>query len=119
VDHSPGASGVVSLNAEANGIEMSKINVYIGDVLKPKRLEKAVYENQYDLIVANIITGVIVSLSPMLSRAGCLKPGGFYISSGIVDDRLDEAVSAITGAGFSILETIEDGGWACIIATHK
>jgi ribosomal protein L11 methyltransferase len=116
VDHSPGAAGVTYLNAEANGVSKDKLNVHIGDVLKNKRLIKEIYSQKYDCIVANIITGVIIQLSPILAKMGTLKPGGVYISSGIIDDRLDEVLAEIKNVGFNILETITDGGWVCVIA---
>ncbi|MCL2046850.1 MAG: 50S ribosomal protein L11 methyltransferase [Oscillospiraceae bacterium] len=115
-DNSPGAIGVTELNAQANGIEDGKIKVYVGDVVKDTHIRQELYVHQYDLIVANIITDVIIELSPILYQMGTLKPGGVYISSGIIDDRLDEVFHAIQNAGFTVIETILDGGWVSFVA---
>ena len=115
-DHSPGAAGVTYLNAEANGIPKEKLTVHIGDVVADAHLHEKISSGKYDCIVANIITDVIISLSPIIACMGCLKPGGLFISSGIITERLDEVHQALRDSGFDIIETTVDGGWACVIA---
>ena len=46
-------------------------------------------------------------------------PGGTLIASGIIDSRLDEVMSALTGAGFSEVDRIVAGEWVtlrCVLA---
>jgi len=46
---------------------------------------------------------------------GCLKPGGVFIASGIIGERLSEVVSALNGAGFDVIETKITNDWVCIV----
>ncbi len=67
-----------------------------------------------DLVVANIIALTIVELTPSISDR--LKPGGLFISSGIVDERLPDVLSALETSGFEVVETREDEIWRAVVA---
>ena len=114
-DISPGAAGVTHLNAEANGLPKEKITVFIGDVVNDTQLHEQVNIHKYDCIAANIIADVIISLAPIVADMDCLKPGGWFLSSGIIKERLEEVVSSLVDAGFTVVETIIDGDWASVI----
>ena len=45
-----------------------------------------------------------------------LKPGGVFITSGIIHERIDDVVSAMTKAGFTIKDIVKKGEWASITA---
>ncbi len=67
----------------------------------------------YDLAVANILADVIVPLSAVMPPH--LKPGGLFITSGIIDTRADEVQQAMSDNGFEILEKRTDGEWVCFV----
>ncbi len=67
-----------------------------------------------DLVVANIIALTIIELTQSIHDR--IKPGGLFISSGIVDDRVDEVIEALTAAGFQILEVQEEEIWRAVVA---
>ncbi len=67
-----------------------------------------------DLVVANIIAGVIISLAP--DAAAALVPGGFLIASGIIRHRADEVRDALEEAGLTLREQLEEGEWTAIVA---
>lgn len=66
-----------------------------------------------DIVVANIIADVVVSLSPIMT--GYLKKGGILLTSGIIRERKDDVITAYTGLGFRFLEMLEMGEWVAIV----
>jgi len=70
-----------------------------------------------DIIVANLMADLVMMLSP--AAAGQLKPGGIYITSGILDIKEDSVKRAIEDAGFDIIEVLADGEWRAIVAARR
>jgi ribosomal protein L11 methyltransferase len=56
-------------------------------------------------------------LSP--AAASQLKPGGIYITSGILDIKEEIVKKAIEDAGFDIIEVLADGEWRAIEAVRR
>jgi ribosomal protein L11 methyltransferase len=67
-----------------------------------------------DLVVANIIAMTVVELTPSIRER--LKPGGIFIASGIVDDRLDDVLAVLAANGFELLESLSDEIWRATIS---
>jgi ribosomal protein L11 methyltransferase len=67
-----------------------------------------------DLVVANIIALTVIELTPSIAER--LKPGGLFISSGIVDERLPDVLAALDATGFNVLEVREDEIWRAVAA---
>jgi ribosomal protein L11 methyltransferase len=57
---------------------------------------------------------VLVPLTPVIINQ--LKPGGIYITSGIIDDKEQVVADAVKAAGMEILETTYQGEWVSITA---
>lgn len=70
-----------------------------------------------DIIVANLMADLVMMLSP--AAAAHLKPGGIYITSGILDIKEDAVKQAIEYAGFDIIEVLADGEWRAIAAARR
>ena len=51
-------------------------------------------------------------MAPVLQP--CLKPGGIFITSGIIDFKEQEVRAALEQAGFAVLETNVQGEWVSI-----
>lgn len=66
------------------------------------------------LITANILAEIIVPLIPQAYE--CLKPGGIFITSGIIADKKDLIVSEIEAKGFVIDQILNIKDWYSIIA---
>lgn len=105
VDIDPVAVKVAKENAQINGVE-DKINIFCGDLTKD-------VTGTYDIVVANIIADAIILLSG--TAAQFLKDGGLYITSGIINTRLDDVKKALTENGFNILEIKTEGDWVAIV----
>ncbi len=95
-------------NAALNNIGKDRYTVRWGDVLSDTRLQKEM-GGQYDIIVANIVADVIMSLSPQVRPF--LKEGGLFLTSGIIDDRAAEVVEKLRADGWEILEQRHSEGW--------
>ncbi len=68
---------------------------------------------RFDLIAANLIAGTLVILAQDLARA--LQPEGILISSGIILERENEVVQALTTAGLDITERYQEGEWVALV----
>jgi len=68
---------------------------------------------QADLVVSNIIAGVIIGFAPDASRA--LVRGGLFIASGIIRDRASDVCAAMKSAGLAIRERLEEGQWVAFV----
>jgi ribosomal protein L11 methyltransferase len=69
---------------------------------------------QYDIVASNIVADAIVSLAARVPAH--LKPGGVWISSGIIDTREDDVREALARTGFQLCDRTEADGWICIAA---
>ena len=72
-------------------------------------------EPPFDLIAANLIAGVLVSLAPVLRSE--LAPGGRLVASGIFVDREAEVRAAFESAGLVVRDRTADGDWVALEAT--
>jgi ribosomal protein L11 methyltransferase len=70
-----------------------------------------------DLVVANIIADVIAAIAP--DAAAALLPGGIFIASGIIRDRLEMVRGAVESAGFSVCEQLEEGLWVALVMQKR
>ena len=95
-------------NAALNGIGRDKYTVRWGDVLSDKQLRKEM-DDQYDIIVANIVSDVIIGLAPQVRPF--LKEGGYFLTSGIIDTRAAEVAEKLRAAGWEIVEERQSEGW--------
>lgn len=67
-----------------------------------------------DIIVANLMADLVIRLTP--ATHSHLRPGGIYISSGILDVKEDIVKQSIEESGFEIVEVLADGEWRAIVA---
>jgi len=95
-------------NAALNGIDKSRYTVRWGDVTSDKALQ-AEFGTEYDVICANIVSDVILSLAPQVRPF--LKKGGYFLTSGIIDDRAEEVKQGLEQAGWLVEETHSGEGW--------
>ena len=61
------------------------------------------------MVVANIVADVIKGLSPLVRPM--LAPGGWFLCSGIIDDRAEEVADCLRANGWETLETHSSEGW--------
>ena len=113
IDIDPIADRIVKENGLENGLDAERLTVRIGDILSDTVLmEEAA--GQYDIVTANIVADVILRATPYARR--CCRPGGLYITSGIIDERLEEVKQGLLQNGFSIETVLSREGWNAVIA---
>ena len=124
-------SGVLSIAAKSFGVE--QIAAYDVDAEAVKAAEEnlalngmqdaitvgandllAGIKTKVELITANILAEIIVPLIPQAYE--CLKPGGIFITSGIIVDKKDLIVSELEAKGFVIDQVLNIKDWYSIIA---
>ena len=92
-DLDPCAIDATHENMEVNGIRKDQYEVMIGNIIDDTTVQDAVGYEKYDIVAANILAEVLVPLTPVILHQ--LKPGGIYITSGIIDDKETKVVETV------------------------
>ncbi|MGA9287967.1 MAG: 50S ribosomal protein L11 methyltransferase [Anaerobacillus sp.] len=94
------------LNTKLNKVN-HKINVSQNNLLEG-------VEETYDVIVANLLSEIIIRFTDDVARV--LKPGGAFITSGIITAKKQEVKQSIIEQGLEIEETLQMEDWVAFIA---
>ena len=113
-DLDPCAITATHENMEVNQISDDQYEVMIGNIINDKAVQDKVGYESYDIVVANILAEVLVELTPVIVNQ--LKPGGIYITSGIIDDKEQTVVECVQKAGLEVLEVTYQGEWVSVTA---
>lgn len=113
-DLDPCAVDAVKENLEVNNIEPGSFELRIGNIIDDRDVEDWAGYECYDIVVANILAEVLVPLTPVVLKH--LKPGGIYITSGIIDDKEELVVNTVKNCGFEVLEVTYQGEWVSVTA---
>ncbi|EOS80435.1 ribosomal protein L11 methyltransferase [Dorea sp. 5-2] len=116
-DLDPCAIDATHENMEANGISKEQYEVMIGNIIDDKAVQDAAGYERYDIVAANILADVLVPLTPVIVRQ--MKPGGIYITSGIIDDKEAVVTEALKAAHLEILEVNYQGEWVSVTARRS
>ena len=108
------AIDAVADNCANNGIAPEQFEMMIGNIITDKEIQDRVGYECYDIVVANILADVLVPLTPVIVNQ--LKPGGIYITSGIIDDKEQTVVDAVKAAGLEVVEVTYQGEWVSVTA---
>ncbi len=111
-DLDPCAEPAIQANLEANRVDPDKFRVILGNLIDDAAVQQAVGYEAYDIVVANILPDVLLPLTPAAVKA--LKPGGIYITSGILDGKQDLVADAMRSAGLKVLDVTAQGEWRCV-----
>ena len=113
-DLDPCAVEATHENMQGNGIRPDQYEVMIGNLINDPEIQERVGYEKYDIVAANILADVLVELTPVIVSR--LKPGGIYITSGIIDDKEQTVVEAVEQAGLEVLEVTYQGEWVSVTA---
>ena len=109
-------SGILGMLALKFGAEHS-----VGTDLDPCAIDATVQDKVgyecYDIVAANILAPVLVELTPVIVNQ--LKPGGIYITSGIIDDKEETVKEAVAKAGLELIDVTYQGEWVCVTARKR
>ncbi|MBS5986804.1 50S ribosomal protein L11 methyltransferase [Clostridium paraputrificum] len=115
-----GAKLAVGVDLDPVAVESAKENVGFNnidniEILHGNLIE--VIDGKADIVVANIIAEIICILTEDVSRV--IKPNGYFITSGIIHDRVEMVTNKLEECGFEVIKVNKDGEWNCIIAKLK
>lgn len=104
IDVDPVAVKVAGENAAKNQVQLDVRHATLDQVEK----EPA------DLIIANIIASIIIDIMPdVVDR---MKSGARFLASGIIAEKRQQVLDAMTAAWLLPVEIREEGGWVAIVA---
>ncbi|KOR79725.1 ribosomal protein L11 methyltransferase [Bacillus sp. FJAT-21352] len=115
------AKRIQSLDLDEVAVQSAKQNVEINNVqdkvsVSQGNLLDGVNE-QADIVVANILAEVIMRFTDDVAKV--VKPGGYFIASGIIQTKKQDVKDAIIASGFTVEETILMEDWVAIIAKRN
>lgn len=114
-DLDPCTVEAVAQNKKDNDIPEDSFDLILGNIIDDKEVQ-AGCGGDYDIITANILADVLVPLAPEAFKH--VRPGGIFITSGIIDDKEETVAEALKAAGFEILEITYQGEWVSITAVR-
>ncbi len=113
-DLDPCAVPAVEENKAANGVLDGAFTMMIGNIIDDPQVQEAVGYEKYDIVAANILAEVLVPLTPVIVHQ--LKPGGIYITSGIIQEKEAVVTEAVRKAGLELEEVTRQGEWVSVTA---
>ena len=116
-----GAEKIIAVDNDKVAVKTAFNNVIeneVGNIVTVKHgdLLKGIDEKA-DIIVANIIADVIISILPDVKEK--LSPDGSFIASGIILERLTDVINAIEDTGLYIDKVVEEDCWAGLLISHN
>ncbi len=116
-DLDPCAVEAVRENMKANNIRPECFEMMIGNIITEQSVQDRVGYEKYDIVVANILADVLVPLTPVIVNQ--LKPGGVYITSGIIDNKEQVVRDAVEQAGLEVIDVTYQGEWVNVTARKR
>ncbi|PLR93811.1 50S ribosomal protein L11 methyltransferase [Bacillus sp. T33-2] len=116
-----GAGRVEALDLDDVAVKAAKLNIKLNKVqeiasVRQNNLLDGV-NGPADIIVANILAEVIVRFVDGAARI--VKAGGYFITSGIIQQKKQDVKDSLIKAGFEIEEIMVMEDWVAIIAKKK
>lgn len=115
-----GASKVTGVDLDQVAVTSAKENVKYNNLTNVEILHGDlldVVKGKANIVVANIIADIIMFLSDIIPQF--LISGGYFIASGIINDRKEDVIQKLNQAGFEIIEVTKDGEWTAVVSKLK
>ncbi|RHW38584.1 50S ribosomal protein L11 methyltransferase [Lysinibacillus yapensis] len=101
----------VAVKSAKENIEHNKVQ-QIAEVYQGNLLDTVT--GQADVVVANILAEVIMTFTD--DAFSIVKPGGVFVTSGIINAKKEDVKQALVESGFTIKEVLMMEDWVAIIA---
>lgn len=113
-----GASKVTALDLDEVAVQSAVLNIKLNKVhevvnVSQNNLLDGI-EGPADIVVANILAEVILRFTDDVAKV--VKPGGYFIASGIIQQKKQQVREAIEKVDFTIQETLVMEDWVAFIA---
>jgi ribosomal protein L11 methyltransferase len=115
-----GAATAVGLDTDPIAIEATAANARRNALVRRLRAREGSlpsWETPFDVVLANLIAGVLVPLADGLRRE--LRAGGHLLASGIFVDREDEVRAAFEDEGLTVTGRAAEGDWVALEAVRR
>lgn len=113
-----GAKSVHALDLDEVAVRSAKENVALNKVSETVEVFHGnlldTVKEPADVVVANILAEIIMSFTD--DAFTIVKPGGLYVTSGIIGAKRDDVKAALEASGFVIEEVLLMEDWVAIIA---
>jgi ribosomal protein L11 methyltransferase len=109
-DLDPAVLGEVRNNLALNDVDMSKVTLETGDLLSD-------VGDGFDLVMANILADPLAQMLPDVGKV--LRPGAVAIFSGMIERERESFLTALSEAGFVVLNELQAGDWWGVSAQNK
>ena len=111
-----GAEEITAIDIDPEAVRWAKKNIELNEIpieinLSTTTLEEI--DNQYDIVVANLIKNTILELNPLFPKV--LAPEGLIIFSGILKEQIDMIEEDISKYGLIKKGERIMGEWACLL----
>ncbi len=106
VDSDPVAVQVAGENLARNKIPPERFTLKAGHLIDK-------VEGRFDIVAANILSDVIISLLSDLGRV-CAE-GGIFIGSGIIEANADPVAKEMAEQGIEVLEIVREAEWVAVV----
>ena len=112
---------ILASDIDAVAVEVAEVNVAANDLVgRVSCLEAEGLDHPgiagaapFDLVFANILKAPLIALAPGITQA--LKPGGYVILSGILNEQAEEVAAVYSEAGNSVVSRDQIGEWTTIM----
>ncbi len=105
--------GVVDYNTQTNGFTLGaragELTMVVADGMEDAVLQA---RGPYDLLIANILAGPLISLAPDFARA--LVPGGSLLLAGLLETQEAAVRQACRRAGLRLAKRMVNGDWSIL-----
>lgn len=102
IDIDPNADVIVRENMDMNNISSDKYAVKVGNILD-EEFSKTLPRAGYDIVVANIMADIIIGMAPAIPQF--MADDAVFITSGIIEPRLNDVITALQDVGFTVEDT--------------
>ena len=112
IDIEQNAAEAAAENAARNGISLAQYHTYCGNILEDQALADQ-FGTGYDVVCANIVADILIAMRELFVHY--LADGAALLLSGIIDERLDEVLAAMTEVGLQTVKVEQSAGWAAVL----
>jgi ribosomal protein L11 methyltransferase len=115
IDHK--AENIARENAAYNGFSAPEFMAMTGNVTADKNMMRKLSEENYDVVLVNIVADVIIGLAPVLPHF--LQEDSLLICSGILATRLTDVRAALEQAGLVVTDIKAEEDWRSVCAKRR
>ena len=112
VDIDPKAEDIARENAAYNGFCAPAFTALTGNVTADKKLMTRLSQEDYALVLVNIVADVIIGLAPVLPAF--LSKSSTLLLSGILDTRLPDVLRALEQQHLTVVDLKQQEDWRCL-----